>query len=49
MGFRFLYAAHYIDREMDIWFHVRVYLYLGPCTTIYTRMIRNAISNMWYI
>ena len=24
MGFRFLYAANYIDREMDIWFHVRI-------------------------
>ncbi|TFY68745.1 hypothetical protein EVJ58_g835 [Rhodofomes roseus] len=23
MGFRFLYAADYIDREMDIWFHER--------------------------
>lgn len=21
-GFRFLYAADYIDREMDLWFHV---------------------------
>ncbi|KAH9936411.1 Rapamycin-insensitive companion of mTOR, N-term-domain-containing protein [Fomitopsis serialis] len=23
MGFRFLYSANYIDREMDIWFHER--------------------------
>ncbi|THG99686.1 hypothetical protein EW026_g2711 [Hermanssonia centrifuga] len=23
MGFRYLYAAEYIDREMDIWFHER--------------------------
>ncbi|CCL99718.1 uncharacterized protein FIBRA_01740 [Fibroporia radiculosa] len=23
MGFRFLYAADYIDREMDLWFHER--------------------------
>lgn len=24
LGFRYLYAADYIDREMDLWFHVRV-------------------------
>lgn len=23
MGFRYLYNAGYIDREMDMWFHVR--------------------------
>ena len=22
MGFQYLYAADYIDREMDLWFHV---------------------------
>lgn len=24
MGFRYLYNASYIDREMDLWFHVRI-------------------------
>lgn len=24
MGFRYLYNASYIDREMDLWFHVRL-------------------------
>lgn len=28
LGFRYLYAADYIDREMESWFHV---LFLSPC------------------
>lgn len=24
LGFRYLYAADYINREMDLWFHVRI-------------------------
>lgn len=27
MGFRYLYSADYIDREMDMWFHVWVFFY----------------------
>lgn len=25
-GFRYLYAAEYIEREMELWFHVSSYL-----------------------
>jgi rapamycin-insensitive companion of mTOR len=27
LGFRYLYAADYIDREMDAWFHVSCFLF----------------------
>jgi hypothetical protein len=27
VGFRYLFDSGYIDREMDIWFHVRVFQY----------------------
>lgn len=28
LGFRYLYAADYIGREMDLWFHVRSFIRL---------------------
>lgn len=41
MGFRFLYAADYIDREMELWFHVGSVLFTSRTRLIKTGQERN--------
>ena len=47
LGFRYLYAADYIDREMDAWFHVS-YLEQSEFHVL-TLLSRSGISTMWSI
>ena len=36
VGFRYLFESGYIDREMDIWFHVRVFQFYYRLSTLIT-------------
>ena len=44
MGFRYLYNASYIDREMDLWFHVRPNMF----ATMYI-LITSQEKNIHYV
>jgi len=46
MGFRYLYSAGYIDREMDMWFHVCNFSCWEPSAECH--LSRNVISTMSY-
>ena len=42
VGFRYLFDSGYIDREMDVWFHVRMFPVLqAKCTKLLPRKERN--------
>ncbi|KAF8895478.1 Rapamycin-insensitive companion of mTOR, N-term-domain-containing protein [Infundibulicybe gibba] len=44
MGFRYLYDAGYIDREMDMWFHERNIYYVVQVEVFLTKVFSNTSS-----